>query len=497
MKTCVKKLAVFVCLLVAVALAMLACTTQTRMADKYSFIAIDEHSTITPGKMLKDSAYYSDEWFFENPEVRNDELALMSMQLMAASAANDADGVGSAALQSLGFEEVGYTALHDDPEADCAFLWGKKTIGDGKNSYTLVAVVIQAYSSNSALALRAWEENVIVNGDTQTSGEHYCWGRAAAGALDAVAGLAGSGQVKYWICGHSRGGAITNILSAHLAEKLGSSNAGIYAYAFEPPTTVDAGFDNSGYGYIHNYVCSDDVVTMIPLWGMTRYGVVHEIKADTDAGLYDELVKLGSDAAYAEVVDVEEQMRALMAQLELACPTRADFSAAQGVSFMDEYGNPITLAYSYQEVVKRIVDTYLTGELTAADIEALLNDPDSLYAYAKALVEAVKYDQAGYPDEANPRYWTAAVGIRALLVSKMPSGMLSLSETDLFAIFKAAAPALIDTSYEEGGNPSEDILGYAGRLFNLMSNAGSIVFSHQYDTGIARLKVLAPQPPVD
>ena len=489
-----KKLAVLVCLFVAAALGLFLAPAKAFAADGYSFIPIQEHSTYTSDRLLEDSGYYSDEWFFADPAERNDELALMSIQLMAATHSNDADSLGSAALKELGFEEVGYTALHDDPQGDVAFVWGKKTISDGSGSYTLVAIVMQNYPSDSELALRTWKENVTLNGADQVSGEHFCWGRAAANALDAVAGLAGSGQVKYWICGHSRGGAITNILSAHLADRLGASNAGIYAYSFESPATVDAGFDNSGYAYIHNYICSDDIVTMLPLWGMTRYGVVHEIKEETDAGLYDELVKLGSDMANAEVADYEEQTRALVAQLEAGIPTRADFSAVQNVSFTDESGSSVALTYSYQEVFQHIIDVALGGEMSGLDADALSDELGAVLPYVKALAAGIELEDAGRTDEANPYYWTAAVGIRDFLVSALPSGELSLSDADFFAIFKAIAPALIDPSYEETGDAFSDVMGYAGPLVDVYLNAGSIVYSHHYDTGIARLKVLAPQP---
>ena len=35
--------------------------------------------------------------------------------------------------------------------------------------------------------------------------------------------------------------------------------------------------NESAYGYIHNYLAGDDIVTKLPPWGMVRYGKDHEI----------------------------------------------------------------------------------------------------------------------------------------------------------------------------------------------------------------------------
>ena len=60
-------------------------------------------------KTIKDTFYYSDGWFEDNPSSENKELALASIQLVASCVSDDADNPGEAFLKSMGFEEVGYS----------------------------------------------------------------------------------------------------------------------------------------------------------------------------------------------------------------------------------------------------------------------------------------------------------------------------------------------------------------------------------------------------
>ena len=62
-----------------------------------------------PDLMIKDTYYYSDDWFSDDPSTENKELALASMQLVAACVSDQDDNPGAAFLKSVGFEEIGYS----------------------------------------------------------------------------------------------------------------------------------------------------------------------------------------------------------------------------------------------------------------------------------------------------------------------------------------------------------------------------------------------------
>ncbi|MGM9681340.1 MAG: Ig-like domain-containing protein [Eubacteriales bacterium] len=85
----------------------------------------------------------------------------------------------------------------------------------------------------------------------------------------------------YWVTGHSRGGAIANIIAAKLIDQ-GQS---VYAYTFAAPNTTEASTANATkYNCIFNIVNSDDFIPYFPLsqWGFKRYGKTAKVSvADT------------------------------------------------------------------------------------------------------------------------------------------------------------------------------------------------------------------------
>lgn len=77
-------------------------------------------------------------------------------------------------------------------------------------------------------------------------------------------------KVKYWITGHSRGGALTNIVSLLL-----SDDKNVYAYGFATPRYIFNDYDLSGkHDNIINVISPDDFVPQVAPeeWGFKRYG---------------------------------------------------------------------------------------------------------------------------------------------------------------------------------------------------------------------------------
>ncbi|MCQ2911736.1 MAG: hypothetical protein MJ244_06045, partial [Clostridia bacterium] len=106
------------------------------------------------------------------------------------------------------------------------------------------------------------------------------------------------------VCGHSRGGAVSNILSKLLVDE---NKYKVYAYTFGTPNTVEVNNKNNikieDYKQIFNHVNKDDFVTNMPsdVWGFNKYGITLSMKVSN----YDE-VKLLYDALVSkdsEVVD--------------------------------------------------------------------------------------------------------------------------------------------------------------------------------------------------
>jgi len=470
----------------------------------YRFGTLQEYSTYSSGEMLSDGFVFSDAWFLEAPEERNDALALASMQLTAAAVEEGSDKSGGAFLQDLGFEQIGFERFDSADPNDCTYTWGTKTITDGSDSYTLVAVAIQSSSLSSQTKIKGWKQNFTLNGDSEeaTTGEHFAFARAADTVVDEIAALGGTGKVKYWIVGQSRGGALANLIAARLSTLLGASNAGIYAYTFEAPAMVDADTiaDPSAYAYIHNYRCSDDIVTKIPLWGMTVYGVTHELKTDeTDAALVSELTKLGSGASELEIPDSEVQETSILQALEDQVPTRADYSRARTDTFADAEGSQITATYSYQDVLVSLMGMIFGGELEGLSPDDAISKLGEAAPALVALGNVVSQVEAGElpAEEALPYYWEAAKALRSLLVQLSATGNVSMNETEFYALLRLIAPFAYDTGYECTGDDLADTISYLTPLLSIAADASSFIYSHHFDMIIARLKTLAPQVPMD
>ncbi len=431
-----------------------------------------------PHVMIKDTFYYSDDWFSDDPSKENRELALASMQLVASCVSDKDDNPGAAFLRSMGFEEVGYSDFASSDPEDCNYAWAKKTVGDT----TLVAVVMQSVNTGRQLRNKVWKQNFTVNGPNgETSGEHYAYATAVDKVVDDIAALAGDGNTTYWLTGQSRGGALTNVLAVRLAEKADGDK--IFAYTFEAPATVDA--DAAGdYKNIHNYICSDDIVTYMPMWGMTRYGVTHDLRKDTDDGLADALAALGSPAADMRARIVTDDVVTRLAEnLEARVASRAEFSAERTDSWTDGDGSH-EVTYSYQEALVKFMDLVFRENYEDSSLlDGLASKKSDLEGAIGSLTDGVKAENSGGDPCAD--YWAATKEMYAVL-EEVNGGDMPLTQEDLYKVIRFAAPVLI--TIPEGGEPDTelltDVIGYSREL----------IYSHQFDTIIARLKILAPTP---
>ena len=401
------------------------------------------------------------------------------MQLVASCVSDKDDNPGAAFLKSIGFDEVGYSDFASTDPDDCNYAWAKKSLGDT----TLVAVVMQSVNIDWKLRNKVWKQNFTVNGpDGEASGEHYAYAKAVDKVVDDIAALAGDGNTTYWLTGQSRGGAITNVLAVRLAEK--ADGAKIFAYTFEAPATVDADAAGS-YKNIHNYICSDDIVTHIPMWEMTRYGVMHDLRKDTDEGLADALAALGSPAADMKArIVTDDVVTRISENLGARVPSRAEFSAERTDSWTDGDGSH-ELTYSYQDALVKLMDLVFRENYEDASLlEGLASKRGDLEGAIRWLINGVKAENDGGEPFAD--YWTATKEIYAVL-QEVNGGDLPVSQEDLYKVVRFAAPVLIEIP-EDGGEADTEL------LLDVIGYNRELIYSHQFDTIVARLKILAPAP---
>lgn len=463
----------------------------------YRFGTVEYYSTYTSGETIQDGFYYSDDWFFEDPAEWNDALALVSMQLTAAAADSSADGLGTAFLSELGFEKTGFYGSNGADPDGCNYTWGKKTIRSGSKSCTLIAVAVQSYAFDTATKHQGWYQNFWINRETRTS-LHDSFAAAIDGCIESVADLAEDGNVCYWITGQSRGGALAGLLAAELPDKLAESADGIYAYTFEAPAYVDAdAVSETDYSYIHNYLCTDDIVTMIPPWGMTRYGSETILNIEeNDAGLSEELQKMGSMAYELQAeeneiyADTEATALSILETLTASIPAREDYSAGNTDFITDENGEEIVLSYVYQDLFLHLMDIIFGDGLGEIPTDAIIENLGGLVQPLSSLVRAVS-------DQSEPDYYAAATGLWDFLDAQ--GFTLPLSKEEVYALLKLAGPLLVDTEYvpESDQATTEDVVLYLTPVLTLVGNVNYLVFSHHFDTLIARLHLLAPEPAME
>ncbi len=138
----------------------------------------------------------------------------------------------------------------------CTIYTGKKSIGGGK---TLIALVINGYTTGK----NEWISNFEIG---QNSGYHEGFYTAAQEVMNMLRLRYGSVldtyNVKFWITGHSRGAAITNLVAEELSSNYGPEN--VFAYGFATPNVADIIYTNPQYKNIVNVVNNGDFVPFVP-----------------------------------------------------------------------------------------------------------------------------------------------------------------------------------------------------------------------------------------
>ena len=457
-------------------------------ADTPSFKigTVNYYSTGEGNNIITDSYYYSDEWFFEDPTVRNDALALISMQLTAAAVDDRADGLGPAFLDELGFTETGYVKCADDDPSGCNYTWGKKTITGDDGDATLIAVQIQSFTFDQIYKSIGWSQNFHVNGDEITD-EHFGLGEAYSSVLPDIASLGdGESNVIFWVTGQSRGGALAGMIAA----SLGEAGYNVYGYTFEAPAYVEdyAALDCP---YIHNYLCSDDIVTYLPPWNMVRCGDTFALNTEeTNAHLEEELSKLGSVMAESANDYLgfpgEDTCRKIMDVLTAAIPTREAYSAVN-IDTIPYGDGSIEITYVYQDLFIKLAGIIFGGGIGDIDTDAILGNIGNLEPAVLSLVNAVRQDSMA-------DYYDAALGLSEFLVQNGIN--IPLSPEEVYVLLKLAGPMLVDTSFEpdEENTPEGIVIVYLVPAMELAGGAKMVVYSHHFDTLIARLKQLVPAP---
>ena len=222
------------------------------------------------GKATSTSSVTWDEGWFLLPSAQyNHSLALFSMALSGAAYVATYNHSLKTPLSQLGFTNI--TPYYSTPtREDCdtvSYTFASKQLSDNS---LLIAIVIKGTSGNEE-----WYSNFNIGYDLTHAGF-----KAASDKLVESLNLytdtvnTNNAPIKVLVTGHSRGGAVGNIVAASLTDSLGGGN--VYAYTFATPNvTVTESAASDNYANIFNIINPEDFVANVPLsgWGYTRYGV--------------------------------------------------------------------------------------------------------------------------------------------------------------------------------------------------------------------------------
>lgn len=233
-------------------------------------------------------------WFFASNENYNAQLSKASLLLASviygggnrislldsanhdASSAVDIRGM----MRFFGLQNASSTSIAPADYHGSEIALGYRTVEFEGVERTILSVVIRG--TNGTLA--EWSSNFDV-GDAATFASTSEWTNyrhhkgfdVTANRLMAIMnsyinlhGLDRS-SITYWITGHSRGAAISNLIGAKL-EREGSR---AFTYTFAAPNTARISQSEAlNYRSIFNIVNTDDLVCYLPMegWGYTRYG---------------------------------------------------------------------------------------------------------------------------------------------------------------------------------------------------------------------------------
>lgn len=501
----------------AIAFSMSISVYAAEGEDGMQFGRLEEYSTFQPGNMLKDDYYYDDEWFSEDSSQRNDALALLSMQLTATALEYDQEGLCVEFLENLGFSNIQSKSL-DPAGDDFGYTYGIKKVGRD----ILAAIVVHSYAFDKATKKNAWIQNFTINGEGVTSGEQYAYKKAVEAfdvnrlrqEMTAVAG-GNRSRFKFWIMGQSRGGAMANLTAIKLRES-GNSREDVFAYTFESPAMVEADAIDQAkdYSYIHNYICDDDLVTMIPPWDMVRYGQIHVLgdllkeNGISTGQVNEELKKLGSMAQIGEGSGETINVSDLIHKLEGRIPSREAYSKTQTDTFEAMNGSgEVSVEYNYQRFFQKLMGTLFgeEGFSTEGIPDHLMDIVACFDSFVRGyMIEAGEIPATEYKPEAY--YWDCAGNVYEILDSvDGETGNLPLDKEDVYVLLKLAAPIAIEPKVKEMEGyeitsetlPLDVLIVYINPLLSTVGGKDDLIKSHQFDTLLARLNCLAPAPALD
>ena len=241
---------------------------------------------------------YKTDYFRVDSSVFNKDLALLSCPLAFSSTLDEV----KADLAAMYFDDICDYANDGKDVNACSYTLGHRAVGD----YELVAVHVYGMNYGSE-----WSGNLNVGTAADCNGDHLGFNLAAETVYAALKDYVGKNlagkNLKIWIFGYSRAGAISGVLACDIIEgnELKVAQKDMFVYTFEAPVSISP--REHQYACIHNVVMEGDLIPhIIPeTYGMSRPG--NDIVMKSDPGYVNDCIHsvVGEDAFMPEFTESE------------------------------------------------------------------------------------------------------------------------------------------------------------------------------------------------
>ena len=254
----------------------------TVLADN---IDVVYNPTMPNVKEMSITDYYSDEFFtYDNTKYHKDLARFSLLVSMAAMSKwttnmNDRDGhIKDLLTNKLCFDNYKskkYNVSLDNTDDTVGYAFACKEIAGKK----VMAIAIRSGGYGGE-----WESNGRVCKTSDLSYRMHSGFSSAASDVyqDAKAYAEENSIDKIWICGYSRGAAVSGVLGDMIIQNDLIPSSNLYCYTFEAPQSTKHIRNTRG---VYNTISLSDVIPCVPLtkWGFTRYGTNVYIKSTKES----------------------------------------------------------------------------------------------------------------------------------------------------------------------------------------------------------------------
>lgn len=276
-----KESIVAILVLMACALFLSACKqdppappTPTPKPDEVTYSS--QISAMVVDRSITVENTYKTDYFRVDSSVFNKDLALLSAPMAFSSTLDEV----KADLAAMYFDDICDYANDGKDVNACSYTLGHRAV----DNYELVAVHVYGMNYGSE-----WSGNLNMGTASDCNGDHLGFNLAAGTVYAALKDYVGENlagkNLKIWIIGYSRAGAISGVLACDIIEgnELKVEQKDMFVYTFEAPVSISTQRVQQ-YACIHNIVVDADIVPhLIPeSYGITRPGHDYVLDADPD-----------------------------------------------------------------------------------------------------------------------------------------------------------------------------------------------------------------------